>query len=98
MSVITALRRLRQEDLQFETSLNYITRPYLKRKKKLVLKRKSVAWGAITRIIGDHPCSLSQARPGGFSPIQPTQRFLTPCGWNRQPLNPLLINVKYIRW
>jgi hypothetical protein len=32
MPVISALRRLRQEDHEFETSLDYIVRPNLKRK------------------------------------------------------------------
>jgi hypothetical protein len=31
MSVIPALRRLRQEDLEFQASLNYIGRSYLKK-------------------------------------------------------------------
>jgi hypothetical protein len=36
MPAIHALRRLRQEDLEFGTSLSYIVRPCLKKKKKLI--------------------------------------------------------------
>jgi hypothetical protein len=35
MSVIPALGRLRQEDWEFKTTLAYIARPCLKRKKNL---------------------------------------------------------------
>jgi hypothetical protein len=34
MPEILALRRLRQEDCEFEESLSYTARPYLKRQKK----------------------------------------------------------------
>jgi hypothetical protein len=38
--VIPAVRRLRQEDCEFETSLGYMVRAYLKTKKSLRLGSK----------------------------------------------------------
>jgi hypothetical protein len=35
MTVITALKRLRQEDLEFKANLGYIARPHLKKKENI---------------------------------------------------------------
>jgi hypothetical protein len=37
MSLIPALERQRQEELQFDASLGYTARPYLKKKKKIFI-------------------------------------------------------------
>jgi hypothetical protein len=37
MPVIPALGRLKQEDSEFEASLGYVVRPFLKTKRKLIL-------------------------------------------------------------
>jgi hypothetical protein len=42
MPVIPAIKKLRQKDLEMESNLGYIMRPYLKKKKKWIMRMYEV--------------------------------------------------------
>jgi hypothetical protein len=55
MPVIPALRGPRQEDQEFKASMDYIARPYLKKKKKRPRKKKDVLVNDTVNILVPYP-------------------------------------------